>query len=459
MQLEVTVKDDPHFSLLALIKRRRGELSTGEAFFILRELPEILDSLNENFVATEPLVNRIIIQFPGLARDYAMEGILDAKASSWPSFRLTLRSAGGSSSLGKTDFVAPSKYGNSKAAHFALLICEMIGGGRRDAIGGAEFSPLAALSEEGNDLLRSALDGKGDVSILEFWANLLRISKLSFSAANRAPEPRRATAKVGPPPAPAKAAAPFDEGAFELEAIDGDKAIIRFSSRKTFKIGRSAMLADYPIRSANQMDKKPDLVSPLSRVQVLLENGPHGVTIRDGDGTKASANGSTLGGQRLKSTQGRLLFQREILLMAGCCRLEVAPVILTREARAELEELPKEGVSGEHRIKQIAGIDSVFINPMDEDSNGLRAVWLLNEIPFKLNAGGGLAWTEDVAEMAGAFCFRDGGFSIRTGLREGQLVVDGGDLGAGEQKILEKGTRLKIGGRHFRCRAIQSPSR
>ena len=436
------VKADCHFSLVALMRRRKI-LPAEEAFHILRDAPEILESSAEDFAATEPLVNRIVIHFEKLERDDQMKELIAAPASSWPRFRLHLTPGGGDPAPGRTAAVLLPDSVGSKAAHLALLVSEMIGGVRRDAIGRPVFSPLSALNEEGNDLLLSAISGGCDISVRDIWSRLLRCSKPSLSAIRAAP-------KLSTPP---DSGAPLTAAGFELEALDGGQPNIRFSSGKRFQIGRSRASADYPITLSERSDGPAGFVTQLSRFQAVLQVGSQGVTVHDGDGKKPSTNGTRMDNQPLDAARGRPLSRRAILVLGGRYRLELVPITPAREAKTERNELFQGGRLNDSQISQSSEVSGVFVNPIDRQSTEPSAVWLFGEAPFISSRDGAIVWTEDISEMAGAFCFQDGSYSIRAGAGGEPLAVNDAPLDPRETRPLRKGTRLQIGTRHYICRA------
>jgi len=424
--------------------RRRKILPPEEAFHILRDAPEMLESSAEDFAAAEPLMNRIVVHFQNLERDNQIKELIAAPATSWPRFRLHLTPGSGEPAPGRTAAVAPPDHVGSKSAHFALLISEMIGGVRRDAIGRPVFSPLSAVNEEGNDLLRSAINGGCNISMRDLWSRLLRCSKPSLGAIRAAPKPS---------PLP-DSGAPFTAAGFELEALDGGQPNIRFSSGKRFQIGRSRASADYPIRLSEQPDGPAGFVTQLSRFQAVLQVGSQGVTVHDGDGKKPSTNGTRMDNQPLDAARGRLLSHRAILVLGGRYRLELVPISPACEAKTEPNELFQgSGLAG-REISRRPEVSGVFVSPIDCRSTEPSAVWLFDEASFKLDGDGGLVWTEDISEMAGAFCFLDGSYSIRAGAGGEPLMVNDAPLDPGETRPLRNGTRLLIGTRQFICRAV-----
>lgn len=111
------VKADCHFSLVALMRRRKI-LPPEEAFHILRDAPEMLESSAEDFAAAEPLMNRIVVHFQNLERDNQIKELIAAPPTSWPRFHLHLTPGSGKNRGRGAPRSCGFQISSLRAAHF-----------------------------------------------------------------------------------------------------------------------------------------------------------------------------------------------------------------------------------------------------------------------------------------------------------------------------------------------------
>lgn len=214
------------FSVLDLLKARR-ELDADEAIQLLRQAAEGADmALSLGLNNLEFGLHQLHIHFPG-QEAATREKLLRAPISTWPPFELKLYPLGAT-----RDFAASQTWaggqtmvaGAEKSAGSGMdarpqyvqalgaVTYEILGGtlsplALRSAGGPtARYTPLSTLSEEGNEVLRQALDpSRSFPSVREFASALAGLSGLQM----RRQESR---APITPPPAPAPVTPPSIPG-------------------------------------------------------------------------------------------------------------------------------------------------------------------------------------------------------------------------------------------------------
>ncbi len=188
------------FSLLDLLKQR-GTLTPGEVARILTPLAEVATHAARHGLRGLNLTKeQVIVHFPGGLNESIRATVLKAPVEQWPTHTIKAGTLSlGGSETGNAHSLqtmltmapSPSAGGQSQAGVPALaqLACEMLGGRS-----GAAFTPIARLSETGNNVLREALGGGYAESadfLREFTAslgkNIAITSAKSQSAAPAAP--------------------------------------------------------------------------------------------------------------------------------------------------------------------------------------------------------------------------------------------------------------------------------
>jgi serine/threonine protein kinase/TPR repeat protein len=215
------------FTLLELLRARR-ELPAGEVLPILRQAAAGADAAwTAGLQRIDFALHQVRFHFPS---DIDPERLLRTPVTAWPHFTLKLNPLGITNELaqsatwsgaqtvvggGPVRVSAAGAAAVSAVPALAAVIYEALGGTARVAGGSAPgYTPLAALSEEGNTVLRRALDpAKTFPSAEEFCQALASLSDLETKRqAPAAAEPRAAVAPsrpAAPPPLPPKKRAPL----------------------------------------------------------------------------------------------------------------------------------------------------------------------------------------------------------------------------------------------------------
>jgi serine/threonine protein kinase len=210
------------FTLLELLRARR-ELPAGEVLPILRQAATGTDAAwAAGLQRVDFALHQVRFHFPS---DLDPERLLRTPVNAWPHFTVKLNPLGITNELaqsatwsGAQTVVggAPVRVAASSATPalpvpaLAVVVYEMLGGTARTTGGGSAYTPLAALSEEGNAVLRRALDPtKTFLSAEEFHQALailpdLEIKRHATPAAEPRPaaSPQRAKALPPLPPKP-----------------------------------------------------------------------------------------------------------------------------------------------------------------------------------------------------------------------------------------------------------------
>ncbi|MDR3406422.1 MAG: protein kinase [Chthoniobacter sp.] len=206
------------FSVLDLLKARR-ELDADEALKLLQQAAEGADeALRLGLNDLEFGLHQLHIHFP---QPVEKEKLLRAPLSTWPAFELklyplgatrdfaaSLTWAGGQTMVGGRSDKSVAADADARAQYVQALgavTYEILGGTLSPLVlrgGGptARYTPLSTLSEEGNEVLRQALDpARSFPTAREFSAALSKLNGLQV----RRHESRAAAAPIAPVPAPA----------------------------------------------------------------------------------------------------------------------------------------------------------------------------------------------------------------------------------------------------------------
>ncbi len=215
------------FSLLDLLKARR-ELDASEALKLLTQAATGADfALNQEITSLEFGLHQVYLHFP---QAIEKEKLLRAPLSSWPAFELKLYPLGATRDIATSQTWAggqtmvgggashagePGEAGPRYIQALAAIVYEILGGTLSPLVlrgaGGPtmRYTPLSTLSEEGNEVLKRALDvTRSFTSALDFTESLSRIDGLQVSRrepkvpATPPPTPRPpASSRTVPPPA------------------------------------------------------------------------------------------------------------------------------------------------------------------------------------------------------------------------------------------------------------------
>lgn len=444
------------FSLLELLRRHR-ELPAPFALGLLDTLPALLDfAASRRLPLPGSLLAKLLVRFD---EKIAPAAVLEGSPASWPPFSLKLNLISVRASLPQSDAettmttmedVATKSADLSLAPtkRLAALLYEILGGPVRRS-GERRYTPLPALREEGNGVLRRALVDSPYQDCRALWADLLLAEPTSV----RPPRPL--------PPAPAAPeivwtepedflAPPQPATVLRLQPANPALPAIHLVARGTFRLGRSLTHADFPTRFLPVGASHDDITNQLSRVHVLAEASGARLLLRDGNGDAPSVNGSTLDEQPLDSDQPAPLGERALLTLGGVYSLEVTARIRAGAAPLKIKNAPDPATPAG---RELGG--AVFFLPAHRQVIVRHAVWIFSEAGFGLDAAQRLVWDLRGTAPSPASFFHDRGcfWLANRGLAPDTLTVAGTPLAPGEIAPLTRGSELKIGTQFFTIEA------
>jgi hypothetical protein len=450
----VLVREWVHgFSLLELIKRRH-ELPADFALRLLEGLPAILDFIAENALPLpRQLLSKLLVRFDA---KIAPEHVVTQPIAHWPPFALKLNPISVRAALQETDgeatmttidvrTAAPEAL-VSAPARLAELLYEVLGGPVRT---GSErrYTPLPALHEEGNGVLRRALLDSPYQDCRGLWADLVLAEPSDLRPATALGEPPEPAGRAWMMPA---ALLTRPEPADLLKLLPKNLALpaIHLVARPRFALGRSLFHADFITRFLPASAGNDDLTNQLSRVHVLAERSGTRLTLRDGNGDTPSVNGTSLDDEPLESDQAALLRHRSLLTLGGVYSLEVIPLILPAPQPPKIANLRDEDAPPERR-PDIGG--AVFFFPAHGQPAVRHAVWIFFHAGFGLDAAQRIVWDlRGHGASPAVFFHHRGCFWLGNGALPGDAIDLGGVLLApGEIAPLANGQPLRIGTMHF----------
>jgi hypothetical protein len=324
-------------------------------------------------------------------------------------------------------------------ATLAHVLYELLGGARQMGVP-QHFPPLPAVNEAGNAMLRRAINGHGtSEDCVTFWERWLRACDMQPPAAWRIP---RWLLNVASP------------GDVLRLLTDASLPAVELIARRRFRLGRSRSRSDFPTRvhrSDGSLDEA--VTAQFSRVQALGEWTGSALTWRDGDGEKASTNGTHWEDTALSSIQGTAFSTAGVLTLARSYRIQVVP-------------LPSTGLTGPASIlnlsnwsgfKQSVPVDAlpfgaVLLRPLDGQPITRDAIWLGMEIGFEPGVSGSFDWgLPSRTRRAACFLHLHGCFWIaNSGLESNTLRLNDAALDPGQIAPLSEGQDLEIAGRRYK---------
>ena len=404
-------------SLLDLLRRRR-ELSADETFRLLATLPAALDYLTtRDLPIPRPLLGKVFIEFhPGTAP----EALVMQPLAQWPPFAvkvnpLSVRGLPSDTTSDttrtlvvdtRTTTTAPEN--ESAPRVFAELLYELLGGRQREA-DSRRYSPISALHEEGNAVLRRALLVAPHPDCQALWQDLRK------AQGSDVPSGVPLTVKRTPPPPlaiPASLLGTPDPGlGLILTPEDPATPAIHLVARPQFTIGRSLQSADFITRFLPETAANNTLTDRLSRVHVVGENTGGRLLLRDGNGSSPSVNGSLLDGHLLSPDHPTALSRRGILSLGQEYFLELIPRLHPTPREWPGDQLAA-WPGAETPPREPLG--ALICEPRQGQPVIRQSAWIFSEIGFGMDACGRVLWdTRAAGESPAAFHHHRGCFWLR----------------------------------------------
>ena len=285
-------------SLLDLLRRRR-ELTADDTFRLLATLPAALDWLTTRDIPIpRPLLGKIFVQFDPTSMP---EALVTRPIAGWPPFAVKVNPFSIRGLLSDTTSdtsrttVLDARTVNTVPENlsaprvFAELLYELLGGRQREA-DSRRYSPISALHEEGNGVLRRALLVAPHSDCQELWQDLRKAQGSDVA-------PGVPLSITHSPPRPLEVPAPPlgtpDPGlSLILTPEDPASPAIHLVARPQFTIGRSLQSADFVTRFLPEYAANNALTDRLSRIHVVADITGGRLVVRDGNGSAPSVNGS-----------------------------------------------------------------------------------------------------------------------------------------------------------------------
>lgn len=434
-------------ALIDLLKRRR-ELRAAEAMRLLGPLPAILDFAAGRGLALPGLLGKVIVQFAAEADPTEIAG---RPLDRWPACALKLNPLsvgaflvqGGDETATVTavELAARASAAFTAPQRLAELLYELLGGSPW-VVATQRYSPLPALNEEGNEVLRRALMDGAFADCQGLWSELeeaapsgLRALPALGHGARRGDVVFQLPAALRQPVEPARV--------LRLSPISGEAAPIALLARTQITIGRSLQQADVVVRCLPESAENEARTNQMGRIHAVAEANESGLWLRDGNGSEASVNGTLLDGHELSASVPAALRHRALLTLGGVFSVAVIPLLA--EAGSELEILGDESPRPTEPAPPLGG--AVFFTSAETHPLVREVVWIFSEAGFGLDALQRIVWdTRGAQPSPAAFHFHRGGFWVSNQLAEPGIVqVENIELQRGEIAPLRAGHVLQIG--------------
>jgi len=419
------------FVLAELLNRR--PLQVDEVIDLLDSLPEQLDS--DETLRDASLLREMRVNFERHLDPPELNNLINSTTAEWPHFTLSPKDVGGETIASGQTAIAREEamLHRSPPGALASLIYQLLAGRQRPDIT-ANPPQIDALGQDANDLLQRALALDQSKDAKEFWREFVAACRMK-PGAQRSPRSSTATPAERQPGTVCK-----------LAPVGAEAAAIHLVTGSSFRIGRSKKRADFVTRFLPANPENAELTSKLSRVHALLELHSEGVTLRDGDGTTPSRNGSSFRDAPLSSECPSAMGRGGLLSLGSHYRLQVTALPIARSAVLIGKErfMPRPEGAPED-------IGAVILEPLDEPHPILHAAWLFDAAGFFLGPSGEFRWHRDPAMAAQAlFLTRNGSFQLgNVSLSRARLLVDGRELKLGDIVPLRSGQSVTIGHVNF----------
>ena len=446
----------PGVSLLDLLRRRR-EIGLMEAVRLLSPLPAMLDALAREAVPIpRPLLRKLYAE---LADGSAPDAVVTTPLDRWPTLRLklnplSLRSAPSgptTEEAAQTVVFSPRQTAEimemSGPREFALLLFELLGGRIREVDNG-RYIPIGALREAGNAVLKRELLAEPYPDCDSLWQALLQSQSDSVRV-------RRET-EAEPPVVRTKYRIPGESltsahagVTLKLEAVDPAMMSIHLTARPRFTIGRSVAMADFVARVLPENEINDARTNRLSRIHAVFEIEQGQITLRDGNGTAPSLNGSSLDGQPLPPNRPAVILQRARLVLGDEYAVDVVPIESVEPADWEITNL--EDWHGPAENLPLTPFAALACEPAEGHGLSRQIAWIFSQIGFGLDAAGRIIWdTRALGASPAAFHYHRGCFWLRNHSFPMPVFI-GRDtaLAPGEIAPLVPGQTIRIGHHDF----------
>lgn len=443
-------------SLLDLLRRRR-ELTISEALHLLHTLPSTLDFLAREAVPIpRPLLGKLYIEF---SDDVAADSLAATPLDRWPAFRLKLNplslrgllSDAGSDDTKHTVVVDPRVPSDIQEGYgpreLALLLYELLGGRIRE-VDSRRYSPLSSLREAGNAVLRRELLAMPHADCESLWQEIIQ-AQADISTIP-SPAEVKTTAAVRTYHIPEAFSTSAHPGAvLNLEPDDSKNLPVRLVTGSRFTFGRSPAMADFITRILPENDENDARTNRLSRVHVLLEVSNSQITLRDGNGSGPSLNGSSLDGLPLTPNHPSVLPQRGRLSLGEEYSVDLVPLRSIEGSPWRIDNL--NAWAERNETAALVPYRALVCEPVDGHTATRHGVWLFSEIGFGLDGAGRIIWdTRGRGRSPAAFQYYRGCFWLRNdSLSEPVLTGKDTVLGRGEILPLAPSQKLRIGSHLF----------
>ena len=377
------------------LRRHRSDLSADEVRVLLALLPVMLDRRAD---CPAHLGSAVRIEF---LENTPASVVTNVAVTSWLPFRL----------VWDDNISASAEMTPDRPAHLAALIVELLGDTGCD---------------EGTDrVLEKARTGGAFASCAEFWSELLAQLPDDRSAF-RVPE------WVADRGAPATKL---------LLAPQESSTPILLVARPRFLIGRSADHADFITCILPETEENDERTNLLGRVHVFGEALGGEATLRDGNGTEQSMNGSIFDGRAL-SVAPTALRRRATLSLGEHYSVVVIPYL---DACDDIRLDDPRAVRDADAPRGAIVFGPAVVQPLVID-----AAWLFTRLDFTLRPSGGPAWLAPSPENPARFLHRGGIFwLVNLGFTSGQLGLGERVIGVGEAVPLDGSLSLRLGARVY----------
>ncbi|MEA3207408.1 MAG: hypothetical protein QOE70_465 [Chthoniobacter sp.] len=442
------------FSLLELLKRRH-ELPAADALYLLASLPATFEFIAAHGLRLpRQLLGKLLVQFDA---NVEPEEIVGRPIRQWPPFALKLNPLSMRVSLPVSDSETtmttlsdlrtslPEPRVNAPA-RLAELLYETLGGHVRTGRD-RRYSPLPALREEANGMLRRALVESSGQDCRHWWADLERAEPSDFRPAAPLEQPAPPKSRTLRIP-PARGAPGTPARVLKLVPANSATPAIHLIAQPKFKLGRSLSHADFVARFLPETSASDDLTNQISRTHALAECNGGRLFLRDGNGDAPSVNGTNLDDEPLASHPPTPLRNRVLLALGGVYSLEVIPLVAESPTALVIPESvhwpgpppPAPPLGG-----------AVFFIPARGQPPLRHAVWLFSEAGFGLDGSHRVIWdTRGVGRSPASLHHHLGCFWLSNhALPHDVLEVAGTPLAREQIAPLVAGQGLRIGALHF----------
>ena len=275
---------------------------------------------------------------------------------------------------------------------------------------------------------------------------------------NRTTQPVSPATPVPPGPAtgirrtiPTALRGPLEQGVLlrllPTEPVEAVRSL-HLVARPLFRFGRARGESDFLAWFWPRNPSHDEKTARLGKVHAIAEVRHGTMVLRDGDGVRASVNGSSYDGQPLSTNTPIAVTRRGVLTLGGDFQIEILPLLEPPGEPLVIDDLPPNAPQSDDAAR-LRG--AVRFQPLNSEPSIRDALWLFSEGTFGTGSGNAHVLTSPgLADREGCWHYHRGAFWVETITANPAIRLCETILRPGEIAPLRTGQILSLGGTPYR---------